>query len=469
MKIIQLNEDLNNRMKQDEEIYPFHLVETLTESRYYSKWHALKPPATFEFAYPEDVKDKNEKYCVYLHVFEDLINSPDSYTFLAHNRNDTDPNSWVPCVYMPKHIWEDSEKGNVLWIVDWSSESYVSKDYIDISLLPKALNIQQYEENLIVLTAAELRYKDINLGVQEYCNRVKGKSHVFIYDTLATFLDRIQVNEQLNSTDFVDKKIKSIYEKQDRHYYSVCYNRLPRMHRCYIVSHMKHYGYLDKCNYSLGLQIPYIGQEYGIPKDIRPDLTWYIRDLELDSNVNNTYLQLREASKDNDRVEQQISADYELDIDLHHNQADHLNIKQSMQTYLHVVTETMSNDNLASPLHAPTFITEKSYKPFFMLQPFIAFGSKDNLLSLQRQGFDVFDKWINVSYDGVKDEGDRLKMFLKELDRLHTLSETEWKQMMIEMLPSIIHNFYNYLNYDPNDILVKISTIAMQFKHKEIK
>ena len=99
-----------------------------------------------------------------------------------------------------------------------------------------------------------------------------------------------------------------------------------------------------------------------------------------------------------------------------------------------------------------------------MLQPFIAFGSKDNLLCLQHKGFDVFDKWIDVSYDSEADEGKRLVLFLRELDRLHDMTHTDWKKLLIEMLPSILHNFYNYLNYDANDILIKISTIAIQFK-----
>ena len=135
-----------------------------------------------------------------------------------------------------------------------------------------------------------------------------------------------------------------------------------------------------------------------------------------------------------------------------------------MHNYFHIVTETMSPDNDASPTYQPTFITEKSYKPFLMLQPFIAFGSKDNLLCLQHKGFDVFDKWIDVSYDSEADEGKRLVLFLRELDRLHNMSHTDWKKLLIEMLPSILHNFYNYLNYDANDILIKISTIAIQFK-----
>ena len=96
--------------------------------------------------------------------------------------------------------------------------------------------------------------------------------------------------------------------------------------------------------------------------------------------------------------EQQINTKHES-LDLGLNQADIINAQQSMHNYFHIVTETMSQDNGSSPIYQPTFLTEKSYKPFMMLQPFIAYGSKDNLLSLQHKGFDVFDKWIDISYD----------------------------------------------------------------------
>ena len=326
MKLIQLN-DKKNHMVRSTDHLPYDLVRILSESKYYSKWNALKIPATFEFAFPEDVKDTNEKYCVYVHVYEDFITSPDQYTFLAHNRNDTDPTSWIPCANMPKHIWDSSEKGNVLWIVDWSTENFTSPDCIDISMLPDALNIRNNQENLIVLTGTELRYKDINKDAREYCDRVSGKGHVLTYDSLSTFLDRPMIDSQVTSSDFVDKKTKSILSKDDRLYYSVCYNRQPRMHRSYIISHMKYHGYLDKCNYSLGVQMPFLGQTKDIPIDLRPVLDYYIRDFDLDPNVNDAYLKLREQSKDKDGIEQQINTKFES-VNLVLNQADIISVQQ---------------------------------------------------------------------------------------------------------------------------------------------
>ena len=60
MKIIQLNKKRNS-MARSTNPSPYILVQTLSESKYYSKWSGLRPKAMFEFALPEDVKDTNEK------------------------------------------------------------------------------------------------------------------------------------------------------------------------------------------------------------------------------------------------------------------------------------------------------------------------------------------------------------------------------------------------------------------------
>ena len=46
-----------------------------------------------------------------------------------------------------------------------------------------------------------------------------------------------------------------------------------------------------------------------------------------------------------------------------------------------------------------------------------------------------------------------------------------YEQMMYEKdniddAPRVPVNDYNYFNYDPNDVVVEISSIAMQFEHK---
>jgi len=98
----------------------------------------------------------------------------------------------------------------------------------------------------------------------------------------------------------------------------------------------------------------------------------YIRDLNLDKNINDAYLELREQSKDKDGIEQQINTKHES-VNLDINPADVISVEQSMHNYFHIVTETMSADSVSSPTYQPTFLTEKSYKPFLMFQPFIAF------------------------------------------------------------------------------------------------
>ena len=125
----------------------------------------------------------------------------------------------------------------------------------------------------------------------------------------------------------------------------------------------------------------------------------------------------------------------EPEVDLQQNQAERLGWSHGINSYFQLVTETAPN-NARHP-----FITEKSLKPFAMLQPFIQYGPKDNIKTLKTHGYDTFDKWINHAYDDEEDDIIRLRMVLKEFSRLQNISAETWSTMLKEMLPSLLHNY----------------------------
>ncbi len=51
--------------------------------------------------------------------------------------------------------------------------------------------------------------------------------------------------------------------------------------------------------------------------------------------------------------------------------------------------------------------TEKSIKPLMMGQPIVVFGNPRTLPLLKELGLDVFDDWLDGSYDAIVDPGDR--------------------------------------------------------------
>lgn len=89
-------------------------------------------------------------------------------------------------------------------------------------------------------------------------------------------------------------------------------------------------------------------------------------------------------------------------------------------------------------------LTEKIFKPIVACKPFILVGAPGNLAYLKSYGFKTFDRWIDESYDNIKDPDDRIDKITNELQRLSSLSLTELRVMEKEMRDVLEHNFYHF-------------------------
>ena len=76
------------------------------------------------------------------------------------------------------------------------------------------------------------------------------------------------------------------------------------------------------------------------------------------------------------------------------------------------------------------FVTEKTIKPIQNGVPFIVLGSAGALATLRALGFRTFAPAINETYDRVLDGAQRLQSALTEVERLTSLSDVEWRQIM---------------------------------------
>ena len=69
------------------------------------------------------------------------------------------------------------------------------------------------------------------------------------------------------------------------------------------------------------------------------------------------------------------------------------------------------------------------------------YWEKTELEYLKRFGYKTFDKWIDESYDNEPDDDKRMDMVIEEVKRLTALSDEEWQRMIVEMIPTLHHNF----------------------------
>jgi hypothetical protein len=112
----------------------------------------------------------------------------------------------------------------------------------------------------------------------------------------------------------------------------------------------------------------------------------------------------------------------------------HLNIEAHMNCFLNIVTETLFNNE-------SIFLTEKTYKPIYMCQPFIIFGNPHSLKKLKELGYKTFNKWWDESYDNEMDVNVRFQKIVIILEKI-----TEWDmdkcfEIKKEMEETLIHNY----------------------------
>ncbi len=115
------------------------------------------------------------------------------------------------------------------------------------------------------------------------------------------------------------------------------------------------------------------------------------------------------------------------------------------QSLLHVVTETVYHGQRQH-------LTEKSFKPIVMQQPFILVSCQGSLEYLRSYGFKTFGEFWNEDYDEYDDDV-RIMRIGKLLNDLHIMSQTEKKQLQKYLVPIVEHNFRWFYSRDFENLL----------------
>lgn len=91
--------------------------------------------------------------------------------------------------------------------------------------------------------------------------------------------------------------------------------------------------------------------------------------------------------------------------------------------------------------YAPSFITEKTYKPISRSKPFIFFSAPYSLEALKNMGFKTFSPFINEDYDQIEDNEKRLEMVVQEIERICSLSEKDFVKLIEDTKDITDYNF----------------------------
>ena len=121
--------------------------------------------------------------------------------------------------------------------------------------------------------------------------------------------------------------------------------------------------------------------------------------------------------------------------------------KYFKKSFLHIVVESFFSKE--SSLNRK-FVSEKIFRATNSCQPFVVIGTQYFLKEFKELGFKSFDRWWDESYDEIENDDERLIATLKIIQDLSKLSHTELKNMYLEMIPILEHNFDNAFKINSN-------------------
>ena len=396
-------------------------------------------------------KESYDKLSLYTYktIFDLPVGS--KYVIFSHARRELDfifgdwqSPDYNPGVFpMSKRIKEDSKNGLVHWVICDDTECNTFDGYADPHIGNFCNALFTVPSNITIITGAH--------AVGEYKGKLGSKN---AYNIVAgRHLERFIIWDDPISNKNQQEKIHSIIRKEHVPYKSLNYNRRPRKARVVIVAHQMHHRY-DRALYSLGrfTENAPCDAEQLRNYSWAEDFSEYKKEFEQLHKIGDIHCKIIEA---NDMSKNHNNLD--LDINL----ADRVGWIHTLKSYFQLVSETWE-DRVEIP-----FITEKSFKPFGMLQPFIVAGPKGNVAALRSYGYRMFDKWIDHSYDEIDDNHRRLRMVLKEFDRLYGIPDNQWVSILYEMLPDLLHNLYTVKNVENWYYQTDLTPILLDFFNKE--
>ena len=113
--------------------------------------------------------------------------------------------------------------------------------------------------------------------------------------------------------------------------------------------------------------------------------------------------------------------------------------EDALSTGIHLVLETLF---VESKIH----VTEKTFKPMVMMQPFIIFSGPGTLKYLKSYGFQTFGEVWDESYDEESDPEKRLEKIIGVIKRLSEMNEDEFNAIIDRAQHIVKHNQQHFFS-----------------------
>ena len=212
------------------------------------------------------------------------------------------------------------------------------------------------------------------------------------------------------SAEKIEQISSSIKSLNLRNHKFICLNRVARDHRILLVKRLEDHGIDKNTILSLGPQIEM--SPFGVNRsDVHQEIIQYFDNPNVCRNIDMPLGSLPNVGIGQIAFELQLNS------------------------YINICTETFFDKNKSR-----LFASEKIWKSIVSMQPMILVAEHGALQILKHKGFKTFNPWIDESYDNEVNDHVRFDLIMKEIIRLNKLTHNELANMLLEMLPILLHN-----------------------------
>ena len=305
----------------------------------------------------------------------------------------------------PKRIIKDVQSGKCKYIMDHSLEGYWD---INWEFVFDALSITKKQ---LVWLSGDFKIHEKTKNITMYMN----------------WWERNCCEQIPLVSDITQTQLKLIESYTEREKYNTLYSRRVRHHRTTFMTAMVYHNLLDDMIWSWG------GDILDGPSNVTAKVFLQNKNIK----THHLYDMDKKYSEAYDVVAQWGNVVTEMadtGTDLTINHCNIATPSHVLNTYYQCIVETYATAG------ETTFLSEKSFKPFMLMQPFVMYGDPLTVQALRDHGYNVYDKWIDHGYDLIMDPIERQESLIKEIRRLNSISHSEWSIMLYEMKDILIAN-----------------------------
>ena len=308
----------------------------------------------------------------------------------------------------PERIIKDAQSGKCKYIMDHSLEGYWD---INWEFIFDTLSITKEQ---LVWLSGDFKIHEKTNNISMYINWWEKNC----YD---------QIRYEPHVSDITQTQLKLIESNTERAKYNTLYSRRVRHHRTTFMSAMVYHNLLDDMIWSWGGDIP----------DGPDGVSARVLLQNENTKSHHLYDMNKKYSEAYDVVAQWgniVTEMADTGTDLTINHCNIATPSHVLNTYYQCIVETYATAG------ETTFLSEKSFKPFMLMQPFVMYGDPLTVQALRDHGYNVYDKWIDHGYDLIMDPIERQESLIKEIRRLNSIPHSRWSIMLYEMKDILIAN-----------------------------